>query len=146
MLLSKSCEYGIRAALYVALQTGQRDFVPIRQIADDLGISFHFLTKILQQLTSKNLMVSFRGPKGGIALARPASEITLMELVVAIDGPGLFEQCVLGLPDCSDEKPCPLHQQWSELRAAISETFQTTLLDELAHATRDGNLRLTEVG
>ena len=144
MLLSKSCVYGIRATLYVALQTDNRGFVPIRQIADDLHISFHFLTKILQQLTLRDIMVSFRGPKGGIALARPASQITLMELVVAIDGAGLFEQCVLGLPDCGEDKPCPLHQQWSELRNAISATFQYTTLEELARTTREENLRLTE--
>ena len=63
-LLTKSCVYGLRATLYVASFCGERHFVPIREISEKLGLSFHFLTKILQKLTEAGLMESYRGPSG----------------------------------------------------------------------------------
>ncbi|NIV03877.1 MAG: Rrf2 family transcriptional regulator, partial [Calditrichae bacterium] len=96
-MFSQACNYGIRAALYVASLEEQK-FVPIRDIAEKLDISFHFLTKILQKLTLKNIMVSYRGPNGGISLAKPAEQITLLNVIEAIDGPDLFTECILGLP------------------------------------------------
>ena len=123
-LFSKSCVYGLRATLYVVGFGGERKFVPIREIAAELKLSFHFLTKILQQLTEAGLLESYRGPNGGIALAKEASTISLLDIVKAIDGDGDFTSCVLGLAACSDKYPCPLHSTWGrqreELRAARS--------------------------
>ena len=76
--------YGIRAALFVALLQSNRQYVPIREISERLNISFHFLTKILQELKRHGIMTSYRGPNGGVSLARPASEITLMDMINAI--------------------------------------------------------------
>lgn len=143
MLLSKSCVYGIRAALYMATRE-DRDYVPIREISDDLSISFHFLTKILQQLTSEGLMESFRGPNGGIRLTKDGSEITLMEVVTAIDGIELFTECALGLPGCGVEKPCPLHDKWAVTRDNIRSMLENTTLTEMANKARKDDLRLSE--
>ena len=85
MMFSKACVYGLRAALYVATLDKQA-FVPIKTISDHLDISFHFLTKILQTLTQHHIMLSYRGPNGGIALARPAEQINAIQIVEAIDG------------------------------------------------------------
>ncbi|HCT51303.1 MAG TPA: transcriptional regulator, partial [Balneola sp.] len=65
MLLSKSCVYGLRASIYLASKSDE-EFNSIKEMSDKLEISFHFLTKILQQLTAESLMVSYKGPKGGI--------------------------------------------------------------------------------
>jgi Rrf2 family protein len=131
MLLSKSCEYGIRATLYLATLR-ENSYVSIRDISDELNISFHFLTKIFQQLTQAGLLRSLRGPRGGIALARPANQITLLDLVRAIDGDGLFTQCVLGLPGCGEEKPCPLHRDWTVEREHLHTLFAGMTLEEVA--------------
>lgn len=149
MLLSHACTYGIRAALYLAYlgpEKGRGKYVPIRTLSEDLGISFHFLTKILQQLTHHRLLSSFRGPNGGISLARPASEIRLMDIVEALDGPRLFTDCVLGLPGCGDERPCALHDQWGETREILRTLFEHTSLEELVERTRHLKLRLDETG
>lgn len=131
MVLSKASEYGIRAILH--LTTQQVDgYLSIRTIADELDLSFHFLTKIFQKLTQAGLLESLRGPNGGIALARPAVQISLREVYVAIDGPALFEECVLGLPGCGEAKPCPLHDRWAAERARLDHLFTTTSLAELA--------------
>lgn len=145
MLLSKSCVYGLRAALYLASHNNG-EYVPIRQMSDKLDISFHFLTKILQQLTSAGLMESYKGPNGGIKLTKAGEEISLMEIVVAIDGPELLTECALGLPGCGVQKPCPLHDAWAKTRDSIREMLEDTSLVGLAEKGKKMNLRLTPGG
>lgn len=142
-MLSKSCLYGVRAAMYVA-SLNQKEYVPIAQIADTLSISFHFLTKILQQLTEFGIMNSYRGPKGGVMLAKPVSEIKLVEIVEAIDGKNLFNECIFGLPGCGDSKPCPLHAEWAILREKIHMMFKNASLAMLAERINSMNFRITE--
>lgn len=142
MLLSKSCEYGIRASLYLA-SLEREGYVSIREISERLDLSFPFLTKIFQKLTQAGLMESLRGPHGGIALAKPADQIRLFDLVVAIDGPELFEECVLGLPGCGVRKPCPIHERWAAERERLAEMFETTTLADTAERLQAFDLRLT---
>jgi Rrf2 family protein len=142
-MLSKSCIYGIRAALYIA-SLEKDTYVSIGDISKHLNISFHFLTKILQKLTQENIMTSFRGPSGGVAVARPAESIYLIEIMNAIDGLKIFEKCVLGLPGCGDRQPCPLHDEWGPVRDQIKSIFENTSLAELSQKINEFNLRLTE--
>lgn len=145
MLLSKSCVYGLRAALYLANQE-KGEFVPIRQMSDKLEISFHFLTKILQQLTAEGLLESFKGPNGGVRLLRTGNKVHLMDIVVAIDGPQLFTECALGLPGCGVKAPCPIHDKWAETRDAIRMMLEESTLTELVKKGKAENLRLTADG
>lgn len=145
MVFSKTCNYGVRAALYIATQK-ERQFLTIREISEKLNISFHFLTKILQILTQKNILVSVKGPKGGVALARPATAINLLEIIEAIDGLGFFKQCVLGLDECDDEQPCPLHDEWGEMRGRIRSILEETSLAEMAQKVKLNGFRIAMNG
>lgn len=129
-MLSKSCEYGLRAMLYLA-SLNQPGYVSINTISDELDISFPFLTKIFQKLNDAGLLNSRRGPKGGVALIKEAHEVSLYEIVVAIDGDELFEECVLGLPGCGQAKPCPLHEQWADERERVEKMFRRSTLADL---------------
>lgn len=142
--LSKSCVYGLRAVVYVASFAGERKFVPIHEIADELDLSFHFLTKILQQLTEAGLMVSYRGPNGGIALARAADRISLHDVVRAIDGDDLFTNCALGLAECNDKRPCPLHEMWKRRGGEIRDALQNASLSGLRDPVLRSQLRLRD--
>lgn len=145
MLLSKSCVYGLRASLYLTSnQNG--NYISIREMSDELDISFHFLTKILQQLTAAELLESHKGPKGGVRLTQPGDKIPLMDIVNAIDGRELFTECVLGLPGCGIEKPCPLHDKWANTRENIRVMLENTTLTELTRKGKAGNLRITAEG
>lgn len=145
MLLSSSCVYGLRASLYLAAnQNGE--YISIREMSDKLDISFHFLTKTLQQLTAAGLLESQKGPKGGVRLTKKGSKISLFEIVEAIDGRELFTECALGLPGCGTEKPCPLHDKWAETRDNIRDMLQETNLLELAGKGKEMNLRITADG
>ena len=145
MLLSKSCVYGLRASLLLATNQDQ-EYVSIKTLSEKLDISFHFLTKILQQLTSDDLLESLKGPKGGVRLSRPGSQIALLEVVVAVDGNDLFKECILGLPGCGSDKPCPLHNIWAVTRDDIKQMLETNSLADMAEKGKQGNLRITVDG
>jgi Rrf2 family protein len=130
--------------MYVAARQGERPYVPIHEIAEELGLSFHFLTKILQQLTEADLMASYRGPKGGVALARRAETISLREIIEGIDGPGVFKDCVLGLKGCGDRKPCPMHEQWVVERERLKTLFGKARLGEVSQRAIRAGLRLAD--
>lgn len=145
MLLSKSCVYGLRASLYLASRT-DGEYVPIKKMSDKLEISFHFLTKILQQLTAEGIMESFKGPNGGIRLNKNGNDVRLMDIVLAIDGPQLLTECALGLPGCGTKNPCPLHDKWAATRDSIRAMLEETSLTELVKKGKAENLRLTTDG
>lgn len=142
MVLSKACTYGILASLYVARETTRTTgFVSIGKMSKELHISFHFLTKILQELTSAGLLVSMKGPKGGVSFKRDAGDITILDVVLAIDGIKVFRECLLGLPGCGDEEPCPVHEEWAEIRENLYHTFHSKTLADTARRIDELNLR-----
>ncbi len=126
MLLSKTCVCAIRASLEVAARTsnGGRKYVPIREVSDSLGLSFHFLGKVTQLLNDAGLMTSFKGPNGGVGLARPADQVFLIDVIQATDGLGVFEKCILGLPECREGEPCTLHRTWDHSREELLKELE----------------------
>ncbi len=145
MIFSKSCVYGLRAMIYLA-SISREGYVSIKGLSEKLDISFHFLTKILQELTGADLLESMKGPKGGVRLTKSGRCITLKEVVEAIDGPAIFTECVLGLPGCGSEKPCPMHDMWEGTRDEINEIFTTTSLQDMSKEGKAKDLRITPDG
>lgn len=142
-LLPKSSEYGLRALLYMAGKAeGQQEYVNIREMSVQLDISFHFLTKILQDLTQAELLVSYRGPSGGVAFKTPPEQIMLSEVVRTLEGNDFFESCLLGLPGCGEKTPCPMHQFWAHIRAELKQEFESTSIAAMAETAKTKRLRL----
>jgi Rrf2 family protein len=134
VLFSKQCEYALRAVLYLALRPAGA-LVPIRELTLALKIPYHFLGKILQDLAQQGLLRSHKGPAGGFGLRRPAGEITLLEIVEAVDGDALLRRCVLGFPECSGKHPCAMHTRWEGLRREIHLMLGARNIVELAEGT-----------
>lgn len=129
--------------VYLAVQ--QREgYLPVRQIAEALKISGPFLSKVFQQLVQAGLVESYRGPSGGVRCARPPEEVTLRQIVVAIDGAGLFTECVLGLPGCGTDRPCPVHDEWTVKRADLDRMFGGCTLASAAASVHRGDRRLAD--
>ncbi len=142
-MFSKKCSYAIRAILYLAtLQS--KDYVKIDEIAEELNIPFHFLTKILQILTHKDLSITRRGPRGGIALDRPLDHITLFEIAYAIDGEKYTNGCALGLAECSSDSPCPLHDEYIAERDKMVKYLKSTTIGAMSKRIKNLDLRLTK--
>jgi Rrf2 family protein len=106
----------------------------IRQVAVQTGIQKPYLAKIINQLTNKNLVITKRGYRGGICLARPARSINLLEIVVAIEGEGWASDCLLGLRECNSQHVCPTHDLWVGIKDTIRKTLQEIVLSDIAAA------------
>ncbi len=134
-MFSRSVEYAIRAMTFLATQPTGR-LTGAREISQAEKIPAPFLWKILQGLARQRLIRSFRGVRGGYELARPASEITLENIIQAIDTTEAVESCVLGLPQCSEENPCPMHPVWKDLKLELSEMLRNNTLADLARVAQ----------
>jgi Rrf2 family transcriptional regulator, iron-sulfur cluster assembly transcription factor len=131
VLFSRQCEYALQAVMFLALKPeGER--TSIRELTKRIEIPYHFLAKILQDLTYKGLLVSQKGPTGGFALAKSAKEITLYDIVDAIDGSGFMEKCVLGFPECSGKSPCAVHERWGAMREELRVLLGSKNVSQMA--------------
>ncbi len=131
ILFSRQCEYAIQGVLYLALKP-QGEMTSIKELTKRLDIPYHFLGKILQRLASKGLLTSLKGPTGGFALGKPAKDITLFDIVEAIDGSDFTRNCVLGFPDCSGKNPCSVHSTWGGMRDQIYEMLVSKHIADVA--------------
>ena len=129
-MLSKTCEYAIRAIMYIAQKSKDGEKVGIKAIAKGTGSPEHFIAKILQELTRKELLQSTKGPNGGFYLDNDHLKYSLADIVKAIDGDKLFIGCGLGLENCSEKKPCPLHDEFKVIRERIKLMLQTAKVGE----------------
>ena len=111
--------------LFIAHKTALGGRVGIKEIATGIDSPEHFLAKILQDLSRKGLVQSAKGPNGGFYLDEKALKRPLSEVVEAIDGDGLFTGCALGLKQCSEVNPCPLHNQFKLIRTEIQDLLQS---------------------
>ena len=134
VIFSKKCEYGMQAVLYLAAQD-QGTVVTAEKISRVLKIPKEFISKILQSLRESGLISSIKGKSGGFCLAKPASEIKLIDVVEAIDGLETFDCCVLGFPECTPDTPCPVHDSWGALRTKAFEMLSNETLDRLKEKT-----------
>jgi Rrf2 family transcriptional regulator, iron-sulfur cluster assembly transcription factor len=144
MMLSRACQYGILLTIHLAVR-GDDGYLPVHFAAADLGLSAHFLAKIVQQMAHAGLVKSYRGPHGGVALGSDPDSIRLRDVVQAIDGMEGLECCALGLPGCGEEKPCPLHDAWSVIRVDFVQMLERTTLGDLARRLGQETLRLSSL-
>ena len=103
-------------------------------LAAETGLSLPQLVQVLHFLRLAGLVEISRGRTAGIRLARPASRISLLEVVRAIDGTGLWARCILGLEECSDAMPCPAHPVWNQARSLLEEHLGGQSLVDLTRA------------
>ncbi|MCL6524525.1 MAG: Rrf2 family transcriptional regulator [Thermoflavifilum sp.] len=131
-MFSKSCEYAIRAVIYIAHQSRNGKKVSIREVAQGIDSPLHFIAKILQYLSKRNIIQSTKGPNGGFYLDKRAMKQTLEDVVIAMDGDQVFEGCALGLRYCSESRPCPLHEEFKQIREQIRYSLQSTTIAQFA--------------
>ena len=132
-VFSKTCEYAIRAVFFIAHKTADGGRIGIKEISIGIDSPEHFLAKILQDLSRKGIVQSAKGPNGGFYLDANALKRPLTDIVEAVDGNGLFTGCAMGLKQCSEVNPCPLHHQFKVIRTSIHDLLRTTAIGEFNH-------------
>ncbi len=143
-MVSNTCKYAIRAVVFISMNANGKHKTDLKQISDELNIPYSFLGKILQTLTKYKLLNSWRGPKGGFQLARPADEISVLDIIEIIDGKDLFEKCFFGFTICSNKhpgkKPCPVHHKTVALRTELYRLFKNQTIGELASVMKANDI------
>lgn len=135
-MFTKACEYAIRAVLYVSLKSNTEKRLSIPEISKQIDAPLPFTAKILQTLVREGIISSIKGPNGGFYLDPKAKPIPLSKIVKAIDGNDeVLHNCALGLKECSDKFPCPIHHEIKRfkdrLRKVMREATVQSLMDDL---------------
>lgn len=131
-MFSKSCQYAIRAVLYIADKGKDGQCVGVKEIAETLEVPGPFLAKLLQQLSRNHLIGSTKGPHGGFCMSQTHLQASLIRVIECIDGPEFFNSCVLGLPACNASNPCPLHHQSLEYKQGLLKILKHKTIAEVA--------------
>ncbi|MHA6728045.1 RrF2 family transcriptional regulator [Chryseobacterium sp. A301] len=129
-MLSKTCEYALRALIYLAKHSSENKSITIKEISQSIDSPELFIAKILQQLCRDHFVQSRKGRSGGYYLLNHQLETNLSQIIIAVDGDRLFTGCGLGLHECSETSPCPIHHKYKGVREKIFMLYQSTYLKE----------------
>jgi Rrf2 family protein len=141
MEISRRTDYGIRVILDLAVLP-QDARASTQEIADRQSIPSPFLAKIVSQLSLSGLVITHRGAGGGVALARPPHQISLLEVIEALDGPIRLNRCAQAPNLCPRQTHCPMHDVWMQAQSELTGLLQNTTFDDLAQAAREKGYHL----
>jgi Rrf2 family protein len=129
MQITRQADYAVRAVLYLA-QLGPDRRAATSQIAQEQQIPPSFLAKIVSQLSVAGLLQTSRGARGGVSLAKAADEISLLDVVEAIDGPIMLNECVTDNGACSFGDDCPMKPIWCETQSELVSRLKGTMFSQ----------------
>lgn len=129
-MLSQAVGYGISALSHIAAAGGKA--VLVKEVAEAASIPAPYLAKIIHSLAKRGLVNTQRGVGGGVTLARPATEISLFDVCVALNDPVIEPTCMLGNSPCSDARACPAHKFWTVQRGKVQDFLQHTSVADFA--------------
>lgn len=139
-MFSKSCKYGLRAVLYLAQHSDDNAKIGAKELAQIIQVPHHFLAKILQNLSRRQLISSTKGPNGGFFLTDENKDQTLLSIIEAIDGMAWYDECAFGLDECSSEKPCPIHHIFQPLKSRMHDDLRTQTIRQFADKLESGHI------
>lgn len=131
MQITREGDYGIRSVLYLARQPYNK-ISYVNEISEEYNIPRSFLAKILQKLVKAKIVRSYRGVKGGFSLARPAREISMMDVLEAVEGKLYLNICLMDKKKCGFSKHCPVHSVWVNAQSKVAEVLKKANFDDLA--------------
>jgi Rrf2 family iron-sulfur cluster assembly transcriptional regulator len=138
-MFSKACEYGIKAIIYITKQSLVNRKVSLKDVAKAIESPEAYTSKILQLLVRNKIINSDKGPTGGFSVDNQKMEsITLSNIVFVIDGDTIYSGCGLGLKKCNEQKPCPVHNKFKEIRKNLKEMLESTTIKSLAMKLEEG--------
>jgi Rrf2 family protein len=139
---SKTCEYAMRSVFYIASRSREGQRVGIKEIAENIDSPEHFLAKILQKLSREGIILSIKGPNGGFYMDTRGLDRPLADIIIALEGNELFTGCGMGLNQCSELNPCPLHSEFKKVRNQITYMLYKTSIGSFNEELLDGTLSL----
>ena len=142
-MLSKKSKYAIRAVLYLCANSrGNGTKLNGKEVSEKLEMPLAFTVKILQELAKKDIISSAKGPGGGFYLSSKNCRSTLMDLLKVFGDDDYFTVCALGLKNCSDDHPCPIHDGIKKCRKEMDRIFQNKTIGEISQGLEDNSFFL----
>lgn len=141
-MLSKTCEYALRAMIYIAQQSKDNNMVNIKLVAENINSPELFVAKILQNLSKRGYLQSSKGRYGGFYISDKEAEYSLADIVMEIDGDKMFNGCGLGLASCSEQNPCPIHNEYKVAREKLYQIYSTTKLKQFKNLDTNERIQL----
>lgn len=142
-MLSQKCKYAIRSVLYLATKsTQEKGLKGGKDVSEALKIPVAFTGKILLELARAGVITSVKGPGGGFFLSEENKKIPLIRIIEVMGDISYFTSCGIGLPDCSDKHPCPIHDTFKVGRNNLLELFENKTIGELGKEINEKDLFL----
>ncbi|MFV1883558.1 MAG: RrF2 family transcriptional regulator [Balneola sp.] len=127
-LVSQGAQYAISAI--IAISKHPHDVISASELSRSLNCPAAYLSQILAKLKAPGILGSQRGLNGGVFLARPLKNISIYDVIAAIDGESFFSSCFMGIEGCGHIEPCPFHNFWSAKRNEIKQWLQETSFED----------------
>ncbi|HUX49319.1 MAG TPA: Rrf2 family transcriptional regulator [Spirochaetia bacterium] len=134
-MITRSAQYALRALVAIASEPQKKHGA--QELARLIEAPPNYMGKLLKLLAVSGVLESFRGSGGGFRLARPASEIRLIDIIDPIDRVSRWSSCFLGRGDCTPCAPCPMHNHWKPIRESYIELLQSATLSDLPGAMHE---------
>ncbi|NNE03414.1 MAG: Rrf2 family transcriptional regulator [Eudoraea sp.] len=130
-MLSNSSKYALKAVLYLTQHSNENKKLMVKEISEAVDVPKAYLAKLLQELSKNSLISATKGPKGGYFITPENKQLRLFSIIEVIDGLKRIEMCVLGLEQCNEHAPCPLHRYVSAPKSELLDTFKKMTLQQL---------------
>lgn len=137
-MLSLTCKTAIKAVIYLASKYESGEKAGIIEIAEFINASEHTVAKLLQTLVKEEVIQSAKGPSGGFYITLKQKNQPIINIIYAIDGKEIFDQCGLGLSKCTSIRPCPIHNDYKIVRDQFKAICRQNKISDLCETVNDG--------
>ncbi len=139
-MLTNASKYAIRAVLFLAKCSKDNKKYGVKDIAEKVDVPVHFIAKLLQPLAKGGIISSVKGPHGGFYFTPENGKHNVCDIVNLIEGKPIFEECFMGLPECGEKNPCPVHYIVAPFKEEMLKKFKhQTLSDFAKEIEKDGS-------
>jgi len=132
-MLGKTTEYAIRALVYIYIQNIEGERPGFKEIAKMIDSPEQFTGKVLQNLARAKFLSSMKGRGGGFFFDEPINPITIFKVIEAVEGKEYFSKCGFGLKSCDVDNPCPMHDDYSQVRETFFKMVNERTIQSLAN-------------
>lgn len=137
-MLSLTCKAAIKAVIFLGSKLSSGERSSLKDVAEFTNENEHTVGKLLQKLVKAELIQSVKGPGGGFFITPKQANLRVMRIVTAIDGDDIFKKCGLGLSQCSDAHPCPIHDEYKPIREQFKQLCQNRRVRDLYEDVNSG--------
>jgi Rrf2 family transcriptional regulator, iron-sulfur cluster assembly transcription factor len=132
-MFSKATEYALRATIYISQKSTEEKMLGLAEIAKAIDSPQSFTAKILQKLSKGNKVISSaRGPNGGFYMTQEMKKMPIRRVLMAMKEDEVIEKCIIGLAQCSEKEPCPMHAKYKFIKTQTIQMFDSVTIQSLA--------------